>query len=94
MFARETSVSDNFGNLTSEFQKNSSSKFGKPISSFPGTEPGDPAFLQKAALSELVDLHTVVRHMGQVQTLEPENSQVNQPLMIENSHYKVSGSGF
>ena len=78
MSARETSVSDNFGNLTSEFQKNSFSKFGNPISSFPGTEPGDPAFLQKAALSELVDLHTVVRHMGQVQTLEPENSQVNQ----------------
>ena len=24
------------------------------------------------ALSELVDLHTVVRHMGQVQTLKPE----------------------
>ena len=82
MSARETSVSDNFGNLTSEFQKNSSSKFGTPISSFPGTEPGGPALLQKAALSELVDLHTVVRHMGQVQTLEPECSQVNQSLKI------------
>ena len=38
--------------------------------------------MQKAALSELVDLHTVVRHMGQVQTLEPECSQVNQSLKI------------
>ena len=33
-----------------------------------------PCFAQKAgiALSELIDLHTVVRHMGQVQTLKPE----------------------
>ena len=48
--------------------------------------------MQKAALSELVDLHTVVRHSGQVQTLEPKNSQINQLLKIV--IIKVSGSGF
>ena len=75
--ARETSVSDNFGNLTSEFQKIHFFEIRNPDFFISGHWTRRPALLQKAALSELVDLHTVVRHMGQVQTLEPGNSQVS-----------------